>query len=953
MTALPADPPTDPVVWRLAAADADALLAQLDRLAEDHDPAHRTIVPPTDDGAPARLGLVDPDERKIRLARRLLAAGEPWRGRSDIWFTPAGLAQRHEGRPPGRVAFLFPGVEPTFDAAPLEVNDLAGRLALAAPELSDDTLAHRSASIYRLGIFLDVVLRELGIEPDVMAGHSLGEWSGTVASGMIRRDQASGLLGGLDLGAIELPEVDFAALSAGVDAIAEVVAAVEGVVVSHDNSPRQSVVCGPAAALDEALDRLRDIGILGYKLAFRSGFHTPFVEPLLGAFRTHLDSLQFEPPATPLWSATLVGPYPDDPAAVPDLHLRHLVEPVRFRPLVERLYHEAGVRIFVQVGLGSLTGFVDDTLRDLDHASVTLLSSKRTAWAQLQRALTALWVEGVAGAGGVDGVGTVGVVADATPTSRPAPRPVGTRPDALAAAADLLAAAAQAGHDVLAALAARLEAVPVPVPPVSEPADPEPTAPAVPAADGHRPWPQGKVVLTRRLSLETMPETLDHTLFNQPAGWADDGDRFPIVAMTTQIQLLQDIAAAYGGGRPVVEVFGVRNLRWLDLASPQDVDVTIVPKGDDVLSLALGGYCRANLRFGRFEPAPRYDERPLTNPRPTRHTAQEMFEHRVMFHGPRFQGITALGPAGDDGILGDFHNLATPGSLLDNLGKLVAYWVIDQRSLGESPLPIGVDRIRLFGPLPAPGIGLRCDVRIVELQESLVRADGVIVRPDGSLWCRVEGWTSHVFHLDPIMEPIYRATSRHYAAEPQPGGWSVVVERWPTGAGRDLTARRFLARAEREVYEQLNLLEQRRWLIDVVAAKDAVRRWLAETFGIPSFPVEIGLVPEGERRYRAVSRLIPPGHDARVTVSSLPWLAVAIVGDGEYRDIEAREVPDGASAAAQAGAAAAAVRERNPDADVASVTTVEAITPSTIEVVVVPRFAVAWTASDRLVGADA
>jgi hypothetical protein len=445
------------------------------------------------------------------------------------------------------------------------------------------------------------------------------------------------------------------------------------------------------------------------------------------------------------------------------------------------------------------------------------------------------------------------------------------------------------------------------------------------------------------LSLENRPETLDHRLFSQPEGWPDDTDGFPIMAMTTQIQLLQDIAAEHAGGRPVVEVFDVRNFRWLDLSSPQDVDVTIVPKGDDVLSLALGTYCRVNVRVGAYAPAPRHVERPLTNPRPSSHTPEEMFAQRVMFHGPLFQGITALGPTADDGMGAVFEHLETPGSLLDNLGKIIAYYVIEQRSLGESPLPIGVQRITFFGPDPAPGTEIGCDVRILELQDSQVRADGELVLPDGTVWCRVEGWTSMVFHLDELMEPIYHRTGRSYATEPQAGGWNVVIERWPTGAGRDLTARRFLARAEREQYESMNLLEQRRWLIDVAAAKDTVRRWLGDELDRPSFPVEIGLVPEGENRYRAVGDVIPAGHEPCVTVSSLQWLSVAVLGDGRYRDIEAREVPEGADPDAVAAEAAAAIEARNPGASVSRTTAAPDIVPSRIEVIVIPTFVVAWT----------
>jgi hypothetical protein len=315
-----------------------------------------------------------------------------------------------------------------------------------------------------------------------------------------------------------------------------------------------------------------------------------------------------------------------------------------------------------------------------------------------------------------------------------------------------------------------------------------------------------------------------------------------------------------------------------------------------------------------------------------------------MFHGPGFQGVTAMGPVGDDGLLGDFTALATPGSLLDDLGKLIAYWAIDRAGIGEAALPTGVASVELFGPKPHDGRPVHCDIRVVEVQRDLIRADGVLVLEDGTLLARVRGWTSILFHLDELMAPMHHDAGRHDVTEPQPGGWYVVRERWPTGPARDLTARRFLSRPERAEYARLNLAAQRRWLLDTIAAKDAVRRWLRDRFGVGSFPVEVTLVPAGERRFRVACGRIPAGHDPRVTLCPLGWITVAVLGDGEFRDIEARLVSDAGGPAAAAEQAAATVAERNPGAPVSSVERPVNVVPSRLEVPDPPPYAVAWTA---------
>jgi hypothetical protein len=322
-----------------------------------------------------------------------------------------------------------------------------------------------------------------------------------------------------------------------------------------------------------------------------------------------------------------------------------------------------------------------------------------------------------------------------------------------------------------------------------------------------------------------------------------------------------------------------------------------------------------------------------------------MFEQRLMFHGPGFHGIPSMGPIGDDGMVGDFTHLATPGSLLDNLGKLIAYWAIDRGGVGEAALPTGVAAVEHLAPLPAPGTPVRCDIRVVDLERDLIRADGLLIAPDGTVLSRVRGWTSILFHLDELMEPVHHRAGQNDVAEVQPGGWVSVRERWPTGQARDLTGRRYLTRAEQAVYDGKNLLEQRRWLIDVIAAKDAFRHWLRDRFGLPCHPCQVTLVPDGDGRFRVRCALTPAGHDPRLTVWPLGWMAVVAVGDGAYRDIEARAVPEGTDPRATERAVARSLAARRPGAEIASVPAPVNVVPCRLGVPDPPPYAVAWTAA--------
>ncbi|OWY58719.1 hypothetical protein B7486_78460, partial [cyanobacterium TDX16] len=166
-------------------------------------------------------------------------------------------------------------------------------------------------------------------------------------------DGVDDFIASVDLDAVEVPDLVFAALGCGADQALAAIEGLDGIAVSHDNCPHQSVLCGTDAAVQQALARLGEQRVLGQVLPFRSGFHSPLLEPYLEPARRDVQRTPLAEPDLPVWSATTVAPYPDDPDEVRDLVIRHLVEPVRFRPLAERL-HAEGVRAFVQVGVGSI-----------------------------------------------------------------------------------------------------------------------------------------------------------------------------------------------------------------------------------------------------------------------------------------------------------------------------------------------------------------------------------------------------------------------------------------------------------------------------------------------------------------------------------------------------------------------------------------------------------------------
>ncbi|MFE0188050.1 acyltransferase domain-containing protein [Streptomyces sp. NPDC058989] len=338
--------------------------------------------------------LFNPTEERRALARRVVSRNQPWRGRNDLWFTSDPLL----GAPHrGKVAFLFPGLESTFAPQMDDViecltpcGQFRNILDSTAPV---DAIGRHSLQVIYVGKLLNAALNRMGIHADAVAGHSIGEWTAMMAAGAFSDAGADALLNSFNPDEICVPPVSFGAVGASADAVGKMLASHLGVVLSHDNGPRQSVVCGPLPAVQRLLEQLRDHGISGQVLPFRSGFHTPMLAPYLSSFREATSIIPMLPPRIPLWSGTLADPFP---ATAPEMHqlfIRHLLEPVRFRPLVKRL-HETGVRVFMQVGTGQLSALVGQILRGHPHLAIAANSPRRSGLQQLLRVAAAMWVEG-------------------------------------------------------------------------------------------------------------------------------------------------------------------------------------------------------------------------------------------------------------------------------------------------------------------------------------------------------------------------------------------------------------------------------------------------------------------------------------------------------------------------------------------------------------------------------
>jgi acyl transferase domain-containing protein/phosphopantetheinyl transferase len=261
-----------------------------------------------------------------------------------------------------------------------------------------------SEAVYVGGLAMHALLRSLGVEPDVMVGHSSGESAALTASGAngaadaaaqadcIRRHYAV-YKELLESG--KIPEGALLAVGAlGIDVVESHVSRLDGVVVAMDNCGNQIVLFGPPSGIKQAQSVLTTLGGVCIPLPFDRGYHTAAFTDASAAFHRYYEEIGLGVPKVPLYSCSSVGLFPASPRDVCDLAAAQWSNRVRFRETILKM-HDDGVILFLEVGpSANLTAFVNDILAGRDVAALPTNVRGRNEIEQLLAVLGRLYVAG-------------------------------------------------------------------------------------------------------------------------------------------------------------------------------------------------------------------------------------------------------------------------------------------------------------------------------------------------------------------------------------------------------------------------------------------------------------------------------------------------------------------------------------------------------------------------------
>ncbi len=291
-------------------------------------------------------------------------------------------------------AYIFPGQGAQFSGMGLDFYENSP-LAQELFEKANDILGFHITDIMFEGsaedlketkvtqpaIFLHSVIlaKTLGdtFKPDMVAGHSLGEFSALVAAGALTFEDGLKLVSQRAQAmqkACELqPSTMAAVLGLDDDSVEKICATIEGVVVpANYNCPGQLVISGEVEAINKACEALKEAGARrALVLPVGGAFHSPLMEPAREELAAAIENTTFSKPHCPIYQNVTASAITDENEIKANL-ISQLTAPVRWTQSVQQMIAD-GASHFTEVGPGKvLQGLVKKIHRDAETASATL-----------------------------------------------------------------------------------------------------------------------------------------------------------------------------------------------------------------------------------------------------------------------------------------------------------------------------------------------------------------------------------------------------------------------------------------------------------------------------------------------------------------------------------------------------------------------------------------------------
>ena len=666
------------------------------------------------------------------------------------------------------------------------------------------------------GMAMFDLLKALGVEPDVMVGHSSGESAALAASGanassgtelaaaivrhcvaydeLLKSDQIpTGAL--LTVGALTPEQIETEIASQGGE-----------VQVAMDNCSNQQVLYGPVEAIDRLEQRLTKQGGICMRLPFDRGYHTPAFE---AAARVYLDCykhIKVGRPKVPLYSCATAARFPKSPEKMRELAALQWARKVRFRETIAKM-HDDGVGIFLEVGpSGNLVSFINDILSGRDFLALPTNVRGRSGVEQLLFVLAWLYA-----LGRWTTPDRMHAAREITPIDLDSRKPK-ARPPLLDNTMPMVRLAPAEGQRIAEIVAsARRRVFPTAVDPraalgdledisANDVSDEDATAEiaaldngthsthvndsVTPLLDTVLEHDHEHVVAVCRVSLDNDQFICDHVL-SGPVSTNPSLHGLACVPFMVSMELMAEACALLAGRTDVSVIENVRAFDWITL----DDEVLDIEVRAEVLDREANRY-RASVHTsrgiavtGEFSFARDFRLQPvapLREPRAWNTDPPTYIPGRfAMFHGPIFQSLRNI-EAWDDGgidvalsdasLAGFFEPGHTPSLvlnpvLLDALSQVVPYWLLHYVGPEFHSFPSTIGRIELYESCPAGRDGIVMRAR----QEPAAPGDDDITALRNWQFDCIDGEGRVLMRVHELGNLFFRVPPTYHALRTHPG----------------------------------------------------------------------------------------------------------------------------------------------------------------------------------------
>ncbi|RQH19841.1 type I polyketide synthase, partial [Okeania hirsuta] len=268
-----------------------------------------------------------------------------------------------------------------------------------AQKSTDDLLdqtAYTQPAIFALEYALFKLWSSWGVRPDVVMGHSVGEYVAATVAGVFSLEDGLKLIAMRGQLMQKLPsEGKMVSIMASESQVTEAIKEYSSqVTIAAVNGPESIVISGENAAIASICSLLESVGVKTKQLQVSHAFHSPLMEPMLTEFEAVANEITYNKPKIPLLS-NVTGEEVDDSIASAQYWVNHVRQPVKFLQGMETL-HKQGTEIFLEIGPKPvLLGMGRECLMGEKKLWLPSLRSGKPDWLQMLQSLGELYVRAI------------------------------------------------------------------------------------------------------------------------------------------------------------------------------------------------------------------------------------------------------------------------------------------------------------------------------------------------------------------------------------------------------------------------------------------------------------------------------------------------------------------------------------------------------------------------------